>query len=113
MSSCALQGRCGAVVGTGTVSDTGTGIPDEHKGKVLERLFRLEQSRTSPGSGLGLSLVSAVAKSHGLELSLLDNHPGLRVELKFPKRDPIALPAPVKALTHRPAAEEPPRAAAE
>ena len=98
---------------TFVVSDTGSGIPDEFKGKVLERLFRLEQSRTSPGSGLGLSLVSAVAKSHGLDLTLLDNHPGLRVELKFPKRDAAALPPPVKAITHRPLAEEPPRAAAE
>ncbi len=95
------------------ISDTGSGIPEEFKGKVLERLFRLEQSRTSPGSGLGLSLVSAVAKSHGLDLTLLDNHPGLRVELKFPKRDAAALPPSAKAITHRPVAEEPPRAAAE
>lgn len=67
------------------VSDTGPGIADADKDKVLERLVRLEQSRTSPGSGLGLSLVKAVAKSHGLELTLKDNHPGLRVELVFPR----------------------------
>lgn len=67
------------------VSDTGPGIPDEYKDKVLERLFRLEQSRTSPGSGLGLSLVAAVAKSHGLELSLADNVPGLKVSMRFPQ----------------------------
>jgi len=66
------------------ISDTGPGIPEEYKDKVLERLFRLEQSRTSPGSGLGLSLVSAVAKSHGLILKLEDNLPGLRVTLRFP-----------------------------
>jgi signal transduction histidine kinase len=66
------------------VSDTGPGIPDEYKDKVLERLFRLEQSRTSPGSGLGLALVAAVAKSHGLELTLEDNAPGLKVSLRFP-----------------------------
>lgn len=80
------------------VSDTGPGVPDEYKGKVLERLFRLEQSRTSVGSGLGLSLVSAVAKSHGLELKLEDNFPGLRVTLRFPKPLPAsaALPAGAK-----------------
>lgn len=66
------------------VSDTGPGVPDEYKDKVLERLFRLEQSRTSPGSGLGLALVAAVAKSHGLELKLEDNSPGLKVSLRFP-----------------------------
>ena len=67
-----------------TVSDTGPGIPDEFKSKVLERLFRLERSRTTPGSGLGLSLVNAVARSHGIDLQLRDNHPGLKVTLTFP-----------------------------
>ena len=66
------------------VADTGPGIPDGFKDKVLERLFRMEESRTSPGSGLGLSLVAAVAKSHGLGLKLEDNTPGLRVTLRFP-----------------------------
>ena len=77
------------------VSDTGPGIPDEFKSKVLERLFRMEQSRTSPGSGLGLSLVQAVARSHNLEMKLEDNHPGLRVTLTFSE----ALLAPVKIET--------------
>jgi len=76
------------------VSDTGPGIPDEFKPKVLERLFRMEQSRTSPGSGLGLSLVQAVARSHNLELKLEDNHPGLRVTLTFPE----AVAPPVQSL---------------
>jgi len=66
------------------VADNGPGVPEAYRGKVLERLFRLEQSRTSPGSGLGLSLVAAVAKSHGLELKLEDNTPGLRVTMRFP-----------------------------
>ncbi len=74
------------------VADTGPGVPEAYRGKVLERLFRLEQSRTSPGSGLGLSLVAAVAKSHGLELKLEDNMPGLRVTLRFAQQR--ALPAP-------------------
>ncbi|MHB1206994.1 MAG: sensor histidine kinase [Rhodospirillaceae bacterium] len=67
------------------VSDTGPGIPDEFKPKVLERLFRMEQSRTSAGSGLGLSLAAAVARSHNIELKLEDNRPGLRVVLRFPQ----------------------------
>lgn len=82
------------------VTDTGPGVPDEYKDKVLERLFRLEQSRTSPGSGLGLALVAAVAKSHGLELKLEDNTPGLRVTLWFPPAEPAASAAaasPTKA----------------
>jgi len=88
---------------TAIVCDTGPGIPDEYKDKVLERLFRLEQSRTSPGSGLGLALVAAVAKSHGLELKLEDNVPGLKVSLRFPlsvvSQDPKLLGvAPVKSL---------------
>jgi signal transduction histidine kinase len=75
------------------VADTGPGIPNAYKEKVLERLFRLEESRTSPGSGLGLSLVHAVARSHSLDLKLDDNHPGLRVTMSFPE----AAPAPEKA----------------
>ncbi len=75
-----LQGGRPAFV----IADTGPGVPEGYRDKVLERLFRLEQSRTSPGSGLGLSLVAAVAKSHGLELKLEDNMPGLRVTLRFP-----------------------------
>ena len=69
---------------TFVVADTGPGVPPAYRDKVLERLFRLEQSRTSPGAGWGLSLVSAVAKSHELELKLDDNQPGLRVTLSFP-----------------------------
>lgn len=71
------------------VYDTGPGVPDAYKDKVLERLFRLEESRTSPGSGLGLSLVQAVARSHNMELKLEDNKPGLRVSLTFPDPTPV------------------------
>ncbi len=67
-----------------TISDTGPSIPQELRGKVFERLYRLESSRTSPGSGLGLSLVAAVAKSHNIEVKLSDNNPGLVVTLDFP-----------------------------
>ncbi len=66
-----------------TVSDNGPGIPVGEREKVLRRLYRLEGSRTSPGSGLGLSLVKAAADLHDAALQLEDNEPGLRVVLKF------------------------------
>ncbi|MEC7670712.1 MAG: HAMP domain-containing sensor histidine kinase, partial [Pseudomonadota bacterium] len=67
------------------VSDNGPGIPAEERDKVLQRLYRLEQSRTTPGNGLGLSLVAAIAQLHDADLTLADNNPGLRVSLTFPK----------------------------
>lgn len=66
-----------------TIGDRGPGIPVEDRDKVLRRFYRREQSRTQPGSGLGLSLVSAVADLHEADMRLEDNHPGLRVELRF------------------------------
>ncbi|NVN12598.1 sensor histidine kinase [Nguyenibacter vanlangensis] len=66
-----------------TVSDTGPGIPAGLRQKVLQRFFRLESSRTTPGNGLGLSLVAAIAGLHDAELTLDDNHPGLRCTLTF------------------------------
>ena len=67
--------------GSVVVADTGPGIPTEEREHVLHRFVRLEQSRTTPGNGLGLSLVSAVAGLHNGSLILGDNHPGLRAEL--------------------------------
>ena len=64
-----------------TVSDTGPGIPAEERENVLRRLYRLERSRTTPGSGLGLSLVAAIVNMHDGELRLEDNEPGLKVEI--------------------------------
>ena len=66
------------------VADTGPGIPEAAKAQVFQRFFRLEQSRTTPGTGLGLALVAAVAGRHGIALRLEDAHPGLRVVLRFP-----------------------------
>lgn len=66
------------------VADNGPGIPEEDRRHVVERFVRLEKSRTEPGSGLGLSLVSAVARLHGGELRLEDNTPGLRAVLDLP-----------------------------
>ncbi len=65
------------------VSDDGLGIPEELRGKVLQRFVRLEHSRTGAGNGLGLSLASAVAKLHDAVLTLSDNRPGLRVNVTF------------------------------
>jgi signal transduction histidine kinase len=67
-----------------SVADNGPGVPSELRDKVLDRFFRVDASRTTPGSGLGLSLVAAVARLHGATLALADNHPGLHVALLFP-----------------------------
>ena len=73
-----------------SVADRGPGIPDADRGRVVERFVRLEQSRSEPGSGLGLSLASAVARLHGGELKLEDNHPGLRTTIALPRAGPAA-----------------------
>lgn len=67
-----------------SVSDHGAGIPEADRKHAVQRFVRLEASRTLPGSGLGLSLASAVAILHGGELRLEDNGPGLRVTLVLP-----------------------------
>jgi signal transduction histidine kinase len=66
------------------VTDRGPGIPAADRERVLDRFVRLEASRSEPGSGLGLSLVAAVARLHGGTLRLEDNAPGLRVVLALP-----------------------------
>lgn len=65
------------------VRDTGPGIPEADRARVLKRFVRLDASRSQPGSGLGLSLVAAVAQLHRATLALGDNEPGLRVALAF------------------------------
>ena len=65
------------------VSDTGPGIPESERRRVLERFQRLESDRSKPGNGLGLSMVDAVVKLHHAELILSDNNPGLKIEIKF------------------------------
>ncbi len=68
-----------------TISDNGRGIPDDQIDKVFEHFYRLDTSRATPGNGLGLTMVSAVAKLHGIVVTLENNHPGLKVVLRFPK----------------------------
>jgi hypothetical protein len=72
-----------------TVADRGPGIPEADRGRVVERFVRLEQSRSEPGSGLGLSLASAVARLHGGELRLEDNQPGLKSVIDLPRAGPM------------------------
>lgn len=67
-----------------TVADNGSGIAEADRPRVTQRFVRLEESRSKPGSGLGLSLVSAVAQLHGGELLLRDNKPGLAAILNVP-----------------------------
>ena len=71
-----------------SVADGGCGIPAADRGRAVERFVRLEQSRSEPGSGLGLSLASAVARLHGGELKLEDNHPGLKTIISLPRAAP-------------------------
>lgn len=71
-----------------SVADTGPGIAEDDRGRAVERFVRLERSRSVPGSGLGLSLASAVAHLHGGELRLEDNQPGLRVVVTLPRGGP-------------------------
>ncbi len=66
------------------VSDNGVGIPEQSHEQVLQRYHRLEKSRNLPGSGLGLSLVNAVANLHGAAVSMDDNKPGLKISIEFP-----------------------------
>jgi len=73
-----------------TVADTGPGVAAPDRERVLERFVRLDTSRTSPGSGLGLSLVAAVARLHHARLDLCDNGPGLRVRISFPQAAALA-----------------------
>ena len=66
------------------IADNGPGIPAGERDKVFDRFYRLEKSRTTPGNGLGLSMVKAIAALHGATIGLQDNLPGLRVVIRFP-----------------------------
>ena len=87
------------------VADDGPGIPAGDRDRALRRFVRLEASRSTPGSGLGLSLVAAIAGLHGVALGLGDNRPGLAVSLGFPACDvrkdgPREASSPRQALQH-------------
>lgn len=67
------------------VSDDGPGVPEIARERLFDRFYRLEHSRSTPGNGLGLALVAAIAKLHGAEVELGDARPGLTVGVKFPR----------------------------
>ncbi|MGH6969230.1 MAG: sensor histidine kinase [Stellaceae bacterium] len=85
------------------VADTGPGIPVDRREVVFDRFVRLEGSRSTPGNGLGLSLVRAVAKLHDGRVRLDDNNPGLKAIFVLPAT-PVAQPEPLRASDARPAA---------
>jgi signal transduction histidine kinase len=78
------------------VADRGPGIPERDRESVFDRFVRLEPSRSTPGNGLGLSLVRAAARRHDASVTLGDNNPGLRVKIAFP-----AAPAAAQSLRSR------------
>jgi signal transduction histidine kinase len=70
------------------VSDDGPGVPANECDLIFKRFYRSEKSRCTPGNGLGLSIVAAVARVHGANVKLSSNEPGLTVELQFPPSTP-------------------------
>jgi signal transduction histidine kinase len=92
------SGEAGATIGIAlrkaadeieiSVTDRGPGVAPEDRERALKRFVRLEKSRSRPGSGLGLSLVAAVARLHGGSIRLEDNAPGLRAVLRLPAHGP-------------------------
>jgi signal transduction histidine kinase len=70
-----------------SVADRGPGIPLEERKHVLKRFYRIERSRSNPGSGLGLSLVAVVARLHRANIEMEDNGPGLKIQIRLPPAD--------------------------
>jgi signal transduction histidine kinase len=68
-----------------SVIDDGPGVPEAERERLFDRFYRLERSRSTPGSGLGLALVAAVAKLHGAAVSLEAAGPGLEARVSFPE----------------------------
>ena len=78
-----------------TIADNGPGIPASEREKVFRRFYRLDQSRSGSGNGLGLSMVSAIISLHGGRITLEDNHPGLRTVIRIPLVEATASTPPV------------------
>ncbi len=76
--------RAPAGAGRLTVSDNGPGAPPAELGRIFERFYRLDAARATPGDGLGLSLVAAIAELHGMACAASDNRPGLSIALEMP-----------------------------
>jgi signal transduction histidine kinase len=75
------------------IEDDGPGIPEAERERVFRRFHRLDAARATPGSGLGLALVRAVAGLHGMAVRLEDAGPGLRVRVTVPSREATVVPA--------------------
>jgi signal transduction histidine kinase len=69
-----------------TIADTGPGVPAEMREKIFQRFYRMERSRTTPGNGLGLSIVAAIAELHQARIEVDDNKPGLKITVSFAKK---------------------------
>ncbi|HEY2037937.1 MAG TPA: HAMP domain-containing sensor histidine kinase [Steroidobacteraceae bacterium] len=76
------------------VADDGPGMPEADRSRATQRFFRGDASRGTPGVGLGLSLVEAIARLHGGSLELADNHPGLLARMTIERGAPSAAAAP-------------------
>ena len=72
------------------VSDTGLGIPSQERDKIFDRFYRGERSAHTPGHGLGLSIAETIANLHGFKLTVEDNNPGARFELRATSSAPAA-----------------------
>ncbi len=77
----ALHGSGPAIVAS--VADNGPGIPSELHSRMFLRFMRMDAARSTPGSGIGLASVAAIARMHEADIQLEDNAPGLRVVLRF------------------------------
>jgi signal transduction histidine kinase len=97
-----LEARRNGELAELVVADRGAGIMPADRARVVDRFVRLENSRTRPGSGLGLSLAAAVAHLHGGELRLEDNAPGLRVVISLPLSHAAPVPQPANQLIRPP-----------
>ncbi|NKB78071.1 MAG: HAMP domain-containing protein [Gammaproteobacteria bacterium] len=74
-----------------TIADNGPGIPESEYENVFRRFYRLDQSRTTTGNGLGLSMVSAVVSMHNGNITLNSNHPGLKIQITLPVTKPSSI----------------------
>ena len=71
------------------VADDGPGVPESERERIFRRLYRLDRSRSTPGTGLGLAMVAAIADLHEARIEVGDNAPGLRLSVRFAAVQPL------------------------